>query len=348
MHIPTVSGALVSAMPVSAAPLSSRDAAKPAAYYKEVILAVLFVLAHAGTFFLWKQILPSVIAGDFAGYYRFIYPVVALAASAILFSLAAIFIRTALIMYPAAIVSAAVPYLLLPAENVVLGALGANILLVVFAVYRIRKEFLFSVGFGVSKILKLGLPFYFTSAALIVSVFYIYAIDKKDVVAVFLPKPLLDFTLNHLLASQYIESLIGLPEISRDSTVNDIIDALISDQLKNQKVALSKVPAEELTKLRNLQREEMSRQFGTALKGDEKIGDVFYMMIAARVEDLLGPYKKYLPYAGGIAFFFAFKALTLPLYFVSLFLTFLLIKLLVFGKVIKTAIYQIEVEKLSL
>mgnify|MGYP001610514183 CR=1 FL=1 len=332
------------------APQGERIPAKSGsqAAYKEMILVLAMAVANGVAFFLWKMILPDIVSGQFTGYINFIYPVAALLASAVLFSLAALFIKKGFIIYPAAIVALGASYLLVPATNFVLGALGVSLIIITLAVHRIRHEFLFSLGFGASRILKVGLPLYFTSTALLFSIFYIELIDQKGAARALVPKSALDFTLKYFLESDYMQSLTGLPGITRDSTVNEVIDGLIKEELKNQAVSSSEVSVQDLEKLRATQREDLARQYGIALSGEEKLGDVLYIVIAERVEELLGPYKQYLPVVVFLTFFFAFKAFTFPLYFIALFFTYLLIKLLIFAKIINTSVYQIEVEKLSL
>ena len=332
----------------SASPAVSYPAAKSGFNYKEFILAALTVAGNGITFFLWKQAVPRIIAGDFSGYTEFIYPLVCLVISGVLFSLAALFIRNRWIIYPAALIGIGAPYLLLPAANSVLGALGISFVLILFAVRKIRKEFIFSLGFSTAKTLHVGLPLYFTSAAIIVSLFYVQLVDQNNAVTILVPKPALDFTLSHFLNSQYVKSLTGISDIRSDSRVDDMIDALLQEQAKKEGVPISKVPREEREKVRKSQRDEFAKQYRISLTGEERVGDVMYILVAQRIEELLGPYKKYLPIVAAVAFFFAFKAFTFPLYLISLFSTFLLIKLLIFVKVITTVVHQIEVEKLSL
>ena len=70
--------------------------------------------------------------------------------------------------------------------------------------------------------------------------------------------------------------------------------------------------------------------------------------IIERLEDLLGPFVQYLPLLSAFAFFFAFKALTFPLYFMSVALTAGLIRALRMATIITIESQQIEVERLTL
>ncbi|MBI2640940.1 MAG: hypothetical protein HYW91_03615 [Candidatus Sungbacteria bacterium] len=313
---------------------------------KEIILTVVYVAVSVASFWLWFDAIPSIAAGELQSYLNFVIPVLGLLFSASLFSLTALFIREAKIVYPAIVIGVSAPYFLTTASGFTLSALAVSALLAALALYRIRKEYALSPGFSITKFLKSGLPLYLTVLSIVISTFYLAGINDKNAVSTLLPRPALDFTLRAL--SGPLGSVAGLPEINPEATVDDLLKELLSDSLKTQGVELSKIPQSEISRLLRTQRDEFSSKYGIKLEGDEKVGDFLYKTVTGKAEDLLGPYKNYLPYASAVAFFLALKALTIPLYYMALLSAFLLIKLLVFSRIVRSEKVSLEVERLTL
>jgi len=316
---------------------------------KEIILGVATVLVSGVTFWLWRtSAIPALAGGDVQSGLRFIAPAAGLAISAALFALAAMFIRDRRIIYGAAMIGAGIPYLLIDASNAVLLLLALSLGGTAFAVHKIRREFSLSVGFSVSKTVKSGLSLYFTVACLAISLFYSTTLNQKNSLAAFLPKPAFDFTLYHFLNSRFAESITGLPDVRRDITADELLDMLARRQLEQQGIPGVKISAADLARLHKVEHDEISRQYGITFRGNEKVQDIFYTVVAERADELMGPYRAYLPLVSSLAFFFALKALTLPVYLVSLVVIFLLIKGLLFAKILKRAHEQIDVERITL
>lgn len=310
-------------------------------------MGILSAGSSLAVFWFWLEAVPLIIAGEFRAYTSFIMPIAGLIFAASFFALAAIFIKSRRVIYPAAVIGMAAPYLLAPATNTVIGSLAASVLLIVFAVHRLRKEFTLSLGFSVSKTVKAGLPLYFTVASLIVSVFYLVSLPEEKAVSALLPRSAFDVTLQSL--SGPLKSLTGFPITLRpEATVDETLFELARDQLKSRGIPVAQLPKTELGKILSAQRLELEKQYGIKLGGQEKIADVFYNALASRLAELPGPYRQYLPLASALAFFFAFKALTFPLYYVTLLILYFLIKLLVLTKILKTERQEITVERLTL
>ncbi len=290
--------------------------------------------------------MPLVVDGKFDNYGHFLWPVTGLVISATLFSFSALFIKNKWILYSAVIISATAPYLFIETSGIVVGALLANGFLIFTAAHRVQKESELSLGFSLTKFLKTGLPLYFTIASLIVSVFFLSHLNEEKAIASLLPKPALDTVLKSF--SGPLQSLVGLPELNLQGTLEEALLSLAEEQLKSQGIALSQIPKAELNRLIADQRKELEKNLGVKLGNKEKVSDILHKTITNRIEDLLGPYKKYLPYASALTFFFAFKTLTLPLYYGTLLITFLLIKLLLAIKILRSEKQQIEVDRLTL
>lgn len=293
-------------------------------------------------FWLWHEVTPKIVAGEFQNYIDFLLPVSGLIFTGTFFALGALFIQNNWVLYPIAAISIGVPFLFTPATITALTGLAISILFIIYALWRIKIEAKHSLGFSVFKFLKAGLPLYFTIVSLLISIFFFSQIgeDEDRAFAALLPKSAIEIAIGP------IQSLLGLSAAKPNSTVDEAFTKLITEQLKSQ--GINNISQSELAKLLRDQREELSRNFGLKLSGQEKISDILYEFASRRFRELLGPYKEYLPYASAITFFFAFKAFTFPIYYLTLLITYLLIKFMLLTKILRSEKTQVEVEKLTL
>ena len=316
-------------------------------FVKEAILAFLIVAAAIFAFWLWRETMPVLTAGILHNYEQFIAPIVALIAAASLFSLGAIFIDTKWLLYLASGVAVGAPFLLSSASTGAYVLLPGSILLTIFAARRIRKEHVLSIGFSTSKVLKAGLPLFFTAASLVASWFYLQTLtDQNKAVSALIPRPVSDLMIRVL--AQPLKEATGLPDINPDITIDELLTMSVETQLEAQGVSLTAGTERGLSELLAHQRDQLARQYGIPLEGSERLGEVLNRAIIERLEDLLGPFVQYLPLLSAFAFFFAFKALTFPLYFMSVALTAGLIRALRMATIITIESQQIEVERLTL
>lgn len=313
---------------------------------KELLLAFITVGSIITVFWLWFEAMPFIIAGEFEHYINLIVPLAGLIVAGTLFSLASLFIKNDLLLLGVCVLAAAVPYFFTSLTKVAIGAIFAHVLLLLLASYRIRKEFVLSLGFSVLKILKGGLPLFFTLSSLTVAIFYISMITEDNAISSLLPKPAFQATLKGI--SGPLLPVLGFPAADFEATIDEALTTLLKREFESQKILIDKIPRKEITRLIGSQREALSKNLNIHLRGDEKLSDVFYTAVTERLQELLGPYKKYIPYASAIAFFLAFKTLALPLYYLSLLITFLLIKFMIAFSIIKREVRTIEVEKLTL
>ena len=316
---------------------------------KEIILGATSAVSSAIMFWLWDaHAIPALVGGDFQGYSNVIIPIAALVAGASCFGLGAIFIRDPWVAYGAALAGSAIPYLVSGITPTVFILLPIAAIITAFGVHKIRREFFLSVGFSVSKIAKSGMALYFTVAALTISFLYAGALSQKNALATILPKPAFDFTLHHLLNSEFARSAAGITQMRKDATADELLEMLAREQLKKQGIDPLRIPPAEVARLRAGLHEEIARQYGIAFQGNEKVQDIFYTAVAQRADELLGPYRAYLPLVSALAFFFALKALTLPISLMSLAVMFVLIKALRSVKILTRTTQHIEVERLTL
>lgn len=317
--------------------------------YKQIVLSILAVVFGFLSFWSWQSVTGFIVEGSL-NITNFIWPIVSLILAATFFSFAIIFVKTQWLVYLTILASTASAFFLLTAGSATVWALLGTVFLVILSLHRIKHEVELSVGFSLSKTLKSGLPLYFTAASLIISVFYFEATkaDERKIISAIFPKPASGIVLK--LLSGQLESLIGVPiKIKADSTVDELMLGLLKGQLQEQGVPMESVPKKELDNLLILQRKELAKKFNLpTLVGKEKAADVFYEFIIGKLTNLVGPYKVYLPLVSAFAFFLAFKTFTLPIYYLTLLFSFVLLKLAIIGKIIKREKVKIEVERLTL
>lgn len=306
-------------------------------YWEESVLGVFAVLIITIAFWFWHKNISIILTGEFGDYINFILPLAALITAGSVFLLLGLFVKNIWIAYTAAVISIGVPFFLVEAVSVALGTLVLNLFLIAFALHGIRKEYAFSLGFSVSKTAKAGLTVFFTVASLIISLFYLSELSTEKALAAFFPKSALNFTLKNISGS--LESITGIPDVSPDTTVDQVLTQLLRQKLGSKDIPVNMIAAE---------RKEFAQKYGINIKGNEKISDVFYRSVTDYIYRLLGPYQQYLPFAAAAAFFLAFKTLTIPLYYATVFFTFLLIKLMLWSKILRSEKQQVEVEKLML
>ena len=312
---------------------------------KEILLGVLTISALMMTLLSWERTLPFILSGNLH-YQNYLFPFAIIIISATLFLCTALFVETAWMSYGVPVIGiiGGIFYFRLDSGSILLGII--SVLLALVAIHRVRREFGLSLGFSISKLSKAGLPLFFTVCSLIISYFYIAHINDANAIATLIPKPAFTALLGSL--AKPISGLTGLPPIPSDATVDEALTIVIGEELKKQGVSIANASKSEIARFIALQREALEKQYDIRVRGNEHIGDILYTMAANQIVNLLGPYTIYLPAIAGVAFFFAFKALSIPLYILTLMLTFLLIKLLVATKLLKQELRQTTVERLTL
>lgn len=296
-------------------------------------------------FWLWNQSIPFIIAGEFKRYGDLLAPIGGLALAGALFVLCAALIQNRAVANIALIGFTMAFFLFTPATQTALIVLGISMLLVIFSIYRIHSEYTLSLGFNISKISRSGLPLYFTVVSLVVSIFYFSHLNEENALTSLFPKTTLTLTLDYL--GEPLSSLTGFPLDNPNITVDEILLSALSEQFKSQGISMAQIPEREFSKLLLAGKKDLQDRFGISLNGDEKVTDVLYEALVVNAQKLLGPYQKFLPLASAGVFFFAFKALTLPLYYLTLLTLFILVKFMQWSKIVVSEKRQIEVERLT-
>ncbi|QQG45316.1 MAG: hypothetical protein HYW89_00020 [Candidatus Sungiibacteriota bacterium] len=312
---------------------------------KELTLAAVLAVLSIVTFWYWSFAIADFVEKDFKVTSAQVTPLFFLVLTAAIFGLSAIFIKNSRLLYTGATVATLAPFFFVRATGGVLAVLVLALFLMVIAIRRTQKEFALSLGFSLSKIIRSGIPIYFTLASLIVSTYYFSNLNEERALASFLPKPALEFTVKLLAGS--LKSITGIP-LRAEATVDEVLTELVKKGLEEQGLSFSRITPEVLRQAVTKERETFAAQYKIKLQGDEKIIDVLQSTARERIQGLLGPASYYLPALSTLTFFFAFKALTLPLYFIALLAAWILLKLMIIGKILKSEKQEVAIERLTL
>ena len=145
-----------------------------------------------------------------------------------------------------------------------------------------------------------------------------------------------------------VTDLGKIPAANSVMTVDQFLEENLRSQMQSHGASARELPQKQVAELLAEQRRALAERYGISFQGNERLADVLHRTITARVQDLLGPYARFLPILSAAAFFFAFKAFTFPLYFIALAATAVLIKLLLAFRILKKGTEKIEVERISL
>ena len=321
---------------------------------KEFLLAALTVAAGAANAYLWQRTFFAGLAGS-TSFYSF--PVAVLLLAALLFACSAAFIRTRPLRILTSFLAVNIGYILVPPEPTVFIALGFAALGGMYAAGQIVREESEAVSFSIRKIFRSGMPMFFTVTALMLAVFYFSSFRSRPG-EFLIPRTAFDAVVQVLQrlsgvaafpvsvpGNAFAPIFSGIVSIATnpEMTVNE----LILDQAKAQPGFTALSAGERLELLRQ-GRAVLSEQFGIALTGNEKMGDILYRTTNTQLERFAGPYREYLPFIAALGFFIAVKAVTLPVYWATLFLIFLVVKLLTSAGVLKKTTATMQVERLEL
>lgn len=306
---------------------------------KELILGILVVAAGALNAYLWHK---AIFTDEFKNTAFYSWPVISLLVFAVLFSMSCAFIHDRWARRSTAVIALTLNYLFIPYSSSVLLAAAVTALIGWYASGEISKEAATSNYFGARKILKNGLPVFFTALAFVLAVFYFSFTSAKTSQSIF-PRYLFDITIPAL--DSQIQKI--LPGFSPNSSADQLILVFASRQL-GDKLDVSELPPAEREKLLNDSRKALSRELGFEISGQEKGSDILFQAANAQVEKFAGPYREYLPLLAAFGFFLAVKTFTLPMYWIALILFAGIVKLLLAVRILKKEAAIITIEKIKL
>lgn len=310
--------------------------------WKELILSILLIIAGVAVAFLWRGVFE---AGSFGNYFVLSLPILAVLAYTALFGLAAMFIQNARLAYGAALAPVLASYFLLESSNITLGALAFALAIQAFAIYQIRHETQNAANFSLRKFLRSGLPVFFTGLALTFSVFYLNLakFQSDDYLGALAPKNVFEKSLS--LFGGQLNAIA--PGLDPNMTIDEILFSL-AKQESGGAIDPAKLSVAQKRQLLQEGYNQLYKQFGIRVTGKERGADLIYDLANQKLGEFVGPYKEYIPYLAAFGVFLTVKFLTLPLYWTTIALCFIFIRLSVATGVLKREKVQVEVERLSL
>ncbi len=306
---------------------------------KQIILGVLTVIAGILNAYLWKQ---AIGVGGFSGIAFYSIPIAAVFVFSVLFSLSSLFIQEWRIRGGAAFASLAVGYLFLPYSLSVLIAAIFTGFGGWFAAGEIAKEGRGGQPFRTRKFLKAGLPLFFTALALLLASAFYTSTGNQNSRNLF-SKGMFDAAIP--LVQKPLQGI--LPGLESNASVDDLLLAFAVRQLGDA-IDIGKLTSAQKSELLAEGRQALSTQFGVTVTGKEKASDVLYEVTNAQIQKILGPYQEYIPLIATVGFFIAVKALAFPVYMITLFFAWAMVKFLKTMKILHGETEMISVERLTL
>lgn len=304
---------------------------------KEAIIATATIIIGFANAYFWQNLIYSADYSDPAAIFL---PVATMFSFAILFSLLALFSKNIYVIYLACALSVVNGLIIADRNATVLIGTVLGMSGIVYAARKIQSDVNDSKTFGLSKSLSRGLPFFFTTFALIISLTYFSSILLAE--SNFIPRPI--FNASTRILQNYLGGLI--PGFRPNATINEVLTDVLATELKNQ-IDINKIPKRQLNTLLQEQKAALSEKIGIKVSGEEKTTELLYNLANQKLEELFGQYKIYLPYISAIGFFLAIKTLTWPLYFVTLGFIFFTVKFLLVLGILKRELSTTQIEKLT-
>ncbi len=208
-------------------------------------------------------------------------------------------------------------------------AAGVLFLWMVWARRRIRSDLANFVKPKTGRILSRGVKKILSGLVIFISVFYFFSPQIRQTENLFVSRRLFEAVIVP------VEKLVRgfAPEFRKDMTVDEAIlkiagKATLDEALKKEP-RLKEMPAMEIENLRRQffeqfksevpkQRQEFSARLGIALKGDEKIADVFYDFALAKLRELPGSARMSVGFFLALSLYFILKIAALPFAWLAL------------------------------
>lgn len=139
-----------------------------------------------------------------------------------------------------------------------------------------------------------------------------------------------------------------LPSFSPEKTVDEILNGLLAEQLKELPKDITPAMIEkEKQKFLAEQKKALAEQFGMEFKGEQKLGDLLYDLANEKLSVYLENYKPFIPAFVTSALFLTLLTLISPLKWLAGLFAFLLFKLLLASGLIVISTVKTDKEVLS-
>lgn len=307
---------------------------------KELIIIVLVVASGVLNAYLWQGLIFGGISG---GLWSLLVPAAGLFVFATFFSLLAVFNQGGPIGFIAVAASFIGSFFFVKASPTVLVGLLLALGISFWAFRTVQTEVSGSAMFRLSKILRRGMPLFFTAVAILISVFY-FASLTETASSYIVPRAVFDLSLPY--TEEALQAL--LPGFKSTLSGDELIFGIVESQLKKEGVDISKVSRGELSTLLKAQRSALEQALGASIPGEANAADLIYELLNTRAEALLGEYKIYMPYISAVGFFLTIKVLSSPLYLIALGFIWLVMQFLLAIGALRRETVSIEVERITL
>lgn len=186
---------------------------------------------------------------------------------------------------------------------------------------KIKREEKIQTNLNFWRIWKRGLPIFITALILLVSLIYYFSpelMNKREV-------------------------KINLPRNTFNVIIKPI-EGLIKEKLPEGMALNSKV----YNLLPSEQKKELNDKYGVIVEKNDTGYDVLYKLVEYQLNNIAGPYKKFIPFGLAIGLFITLKIVSIIYVALVILLSYLVLKLLIVLKFARTEIEKKEVETIKL
>ena len=185
------------------------------------------------------------------------------------------------------------------------------------SVWQVRREGALSFETNVARLLRASLPPILTAASLTIALFYY--IDERELKSVVLvPRQAVEILLPYF--SKMSQGLLPMGDtIDPDDTVDELLERLLAREVADFQGTLKvdNIPASQKKSYLEAEKRALSERLGFPLKGDERIGDVFYEVINKKATEFAGSYIRLWWAALALGLFLGLRTLALPIHWLA-------------------------------
>lgn len=205
-----------------------------------------------------------------------------------------------------------------------------------------------------SQLIKKSIPYYFNSVLLIVLVIFYFSPIAQNVDKFQMPQFLFDyiFSFSEPIINNYVSNLglgnLNIKNLNLEKSVDELIFDIYSQSLGVSKISYQqsiKIPA--VASLIKEQRDFLSKQIGIKIRTNDRPKDIIYQYLNIKIKDLGRQNPLYFRLALILILFSVLKIIILPLKYISIILTLIVLKLLLLFKVFGVERQMVEKEVLT-
>ena len=226
------------------------------------------------------------------------------------------------------------------------GAFALFLLLSFAALRKIQREKQFSLKFKALKFVRNGLGIILFALFFMISTASYFSPNVQQFATGGLKLPRYMFDMVLPFAGNLFQQ--QLPSFSPEKTVDEILNGLLAEQLKELPKDITPAMIEkEKQKFLTEQKQALAEQFGVEFKGEQKLGDLLYDLANEKLNVYLENYKPYIPAFVTSALFLTLLTLISPLKWLAGIFAFLLFELLLASGLIMISTVKTDKEVLS-